>query len=327
MTRSQASRQKPARGSQSTRLTLSVPLQNWSPEARGSWKPMLERAIAADEAGIDRVNAADHVVLGRDLADYSQGELGGRAGGTFPTPPDGHFLEPLTSLATVASVTTRIRLGTRILLAALRRPIILAKTAATLDVLSDGRLDLGVGVGWQRDEYRAAGIEFERRGRMLDHTLEVCRAIWTEAPASYRSAELEIPPLYSLPQPMQPGGIPIWVSGTVNRAVVRRLDTHGCGWILWGDAEAHPADGMRQIRDAFQQAGSDFGDRYVSARFPVVRDSTGNLDLAASFEEVERLVEVGITDFVVSFPLPDDTSALRDLFADLVARFDPIRRA
>ena len=75
---------------------------------------------------------------------------------------------------------TRVRLGTNILLAALRRPVVLAKTAATLDVLSGGRLDLGVGVGWQREEYEAAGLDFDGRGRLLDHTLEVCQTLWRE---------------------------------------------------------------------------------------------------------------------------------------------------
>ena len=74
-------------------------------------------------------------------------------------------------------MTERVRLATGILLAALRRPVVLAKTAATLDVLSGGRLDLGVGVGWQREEYEAAGLDFDRRGRLLDDTLEVCTRV------------------------------------------------------------------------------------------------------------------------------------------------------
>ena len=85
-------------------------------------------------------------------------------------------------------MTERIRLGTNILIAALRRPVVLAKEPATLDVLSGGRLDLGVGVGWQREEYEAAGLAFEGRGRLLDHTLEVCRALWTQRVADYDSA-------------------------------------------------------------------------------------------------------------------------------------------
>src|SRR5207247_2385322 len=102
----------------------------------------------------------------------------GQEGGRQPTGPDGHWLEPLTVLSMVAAVTSRVRLATGILIAALRRPVVLAKTTATLDVLSGGRLDLGVGVGWQREEYEAAGLDFHDRGRLLDHTLAVCQTLW-----------------------------------------------------------------------------------------------------------------------------------------------------
>ena len=94
----------------------------------------------------------------------------------------------MTSLAVIAGATTTVRLATGVLLAALRRPAVLAKTAATLDVLSGGRLDLGVGIGWQREEYEAAGLDFAVAGRLLDHTLEVCQLLWTE-----QRAELRLP--------------------------------------------------------------------------------------------------------------------------------------
>ena len=128
---------------------------------------------------------SDHVVFGERLEEYGRPEIGGQAGGKQPTGPDGHWLEPLTTLSVLAGMTSRIRLGTNILVAALRRPAVLAKSAATLDVLSGGRLDLGVGVGWQREEYDAAGLDFDGRGRLLDHTLEVCQTLWREPRAAY----------------------------------------------------------------------------------------------------------------------------------------------
>ena len=137
----------------------------WStgpPTQPADWRYLVDRAQAAEEAGIDRVVVSDHVVFGEDLEAYGKPELGGIAGGRQPTGPDGCWLEPLTSLAVIAGATTTVRLGTGVLLAALRRPAVLAKTAATLDVLSGGRLDLGVGIGWQREEYEAAGLDFAR---------------------------------------------------------------------------------------------------------------------------------------------------------------------
>src|SRR5207249_10197945 len=107
----------------------------------------------------------------------------------------------LPALGGIAGSTARIRLSTGSLLAALRRPVVLAKAAATLDVLSGGRLDLGVGVGWQREEYDAAGLDFAQRGRLLDHTLAVCRTLWREARASYADDHLEFDAIQQMPKP------------------------------------------------------------------------------------------------------------------------------
>ena len=135
---------------------------------------------------------SDHVVFGERLEEYGRPEIGGQAGGKQPTGPDGHWLEPLTTLSVLAGMTSRIRLGTNILVAALRRPAVLAKSTATLDVLSGGRLDLGVGVGWQREEYEAAGLDFDRRGRLLDHTLEVLQTLWREQRGGLRLARAAV---------------------------------------------------------------------------------------------------------------------------------------
>ena len=210
---------------------ISIGLTNWAGPDFSGWDRLLDRGRTADQAGFDRVVVSDHVVLGENLEAYSRPELGGLEGGRQPTGPDGQWLEPLTVLSVLAGITNRVRLGTNILLAALRRPVVLAKATATLDVLSGGRLDLGVGVGWQREEYVAAGLEFERRGRLLDHTLEVCRALWSEAPASYDSSELSFEDVYCSPRPAGSSGIPLWISGTVNRRVARRLARFGAGWI------------------------------------------------------------------------------------------------
>jgi len=127
---------------------LSIALRTYSAEDPGTWQPVLDRARAADAAGIDRVLVSDHVVLGEHLDAYGRPESGGVVGGKQPTGPDGYWLEALTTLSVVCGMTSRVRLGTNILIAALRRPVVLAKSAATLDVLWGGRLDLGVGIGW-----------------------------------------------------------------------------------------------------------------------------------------------------------------------------------
>src|SRR3954466_15945430 len=139
---------------------LSVALINWTAGVPDDWTYVVDRAVAAERAGIDRVVVSDHVVFGEDLGAYGKPELGGIEGGRQPTGPDGCWLEPMTSLAVIAGATSQVRLATGIVLAALRRPVVLAKSAATLDVLSGGRLDLGVGVGWHPGEDEAAGRPF-----------------------------------------------------------------------------------------------------------------------------------------------------------------------
>ena len=150
-----------------------------------------------------------------------------------------------------------MRLGTNILLAALRRPVTLAKAASTLDVLSGGRLDLGVGVGWQREEYDAAGLDFDARGGLLDHSLAVCQTLWREPRASYADDLLAFEHIHQMPKPLRPGGVPVWVSGTVNRRVARRLGQFGTGWIPWGPAAADPVAGIPQMRALLEAEGHD----------------------------------------------------------------------
>ena len=238
-------------------MQLSIGVTSYAAEDPGTWEPLFDAARIADEAGVDRLVVSDHVVFGERLEEYGRPEIGGQAGGKQPTGPDGHWLEPLTTLSVLAGMTSRIRLGTNILVAALRRPAVLAKTTATLDVLSGGRLDLGVGVGWQREEYDAAGLDFDRRGRLLDHTLEVLQTLWREQRAAYDSPELHFEATHMMPKPLQPGGVPIWVSGTINPRVVRRLAPFGSGWIPWGDAAADPVAGIAEMRERLEAAGRD----------------------------------------------------------------------
>ena len=181
----------------------------------------------------------------------------GKAVGLLGRSPDGHWLEPLTTLSVVAGMTTHIRLRTQILLAALRRPVTLAKSTATLDVLSGGRLDLGVGVGWQRAEYEAAGLSFEKRGRLLDHSLEVCQTLWREQRASYSAPELSFDAIHQMPKPLRPDGVPIWISGSIRDTTVRRLVRFGHRWIPWGPDDRSMKDSLPRMKEAIAKAGSD----------------------------------------------------------------------
>jgi probable F420-dependent oxidoreductase len=293
------------------RAELSIILPTFAVADTGDWSSAFDLAIAADRAGVDRVVVSEHVVFGERLDAYGDPGVGGQRDGKQPTGPDGPWLDPLVTLSYVAALTERVRLGTAILLAALRRPVVLAKTAATLDVLSAGRLDLGVGVGWQREEYEAAGLSFADRGRLLDHTLEVCRELWSNPTVSYRSPELEFDRIHQAPKPRQPGGVPIWVSGTVNRRSMDRLARFGVGWIPWGDDAADIATGIARMRREMAARGRTPDDVQVMTRIPTVLDGT-DVDLTATFAPAARLSALGVTDFRAGMRIPagrDDAEA------------------
>ena len=300
---------------------LSAALVTFAAEAPGDWTSVLDNARLYDRVGIDRLVVSDHVVFGEQLDAYARPEVGGTRGGRQPTGPDGHWLEPLTTLSVIAGVTGRVRLATGILLAALRRPVVLAKTTATLDVLSAGRLDLGVGVGWQREEYEAAGLDFDRRGRLLDHTLEVCTALWTEAVVSHSSAELDFERIHMMPKPVQPGGVPIWVSGRINARVVDRLCRFGLRWIPWGDDAAELERSIGVMRDRIAATGVSPAGLQVVANLRVIRSESGGIDIERTLAPVPSLVEAGATDFLTRPPVHDATEETEAALHAFVAAF------
>jgi len=296
---------------------LALHLQNFA-AGPGDWQALLDRARAADAAGIDRILVSDHVVMGTDLAAYGRPEVGGVAGGRQPTGPDGEWLEPLTVLSVLCGITERVRLGTNVLLAALRRPVVLAKALATLDVLSGGRVDLGVGVGWQGAEYEAAGLSFAGRGRRLDQSLAVCRALWADGPASFDDGDLAFEGIHCHPKPVQPGGIPVWVSGRAHERVVERVVRFGVGWIPWGDDAVDPEPGIRAIREAFDRAGRDPASLRVLGTAPIGGTAVDRVDPARLVDDIGRLVAVGVTDVRVGWPVPAELGAATESLRELV---------
>jgi alkanesulfonate monooxygenase SsuD/methylene tetrahydromethanopterin reductase-like flavin-dependent oxidoreductase (luciferase family) len=140
----------------------------------GDLRSVLDTARAADATGIDQLVLPDHVVMGARTDCYPFG--------TFPYSNEEPWPEPLTMLAAIAGVTEQVRLATGILISPLRPAVLLAKAAATLDGISHGRLDLGVGIGWQREEYEAAGIRWSDRRVRFEDQLRACVALWTRTP-------------------------------------------------------------------------------------------------------------------------------------------------
>jgi probable F420-dependent oxidoreductase len=299
-----------------TRPTLTVGLANYGatyePE---EWYRFVDLARAAEDAGVDRIVVVDHVVMGPHTENY--------AWGTFPVPPEAPWYEPLIVLAAIASATTRVRLATGILIAPLRPAVLLAKQAATLDVISRGRLDLGVGTGWQREEYDAEGIDFERRGELLSDTLAACKVLWRDTPAALDTPTLSFHDVYCEPKPLQPGGVPLWIGGALHGRNLRRLVEWGDAWIpIMGASLDDISDGARRIREAWNAAGRDPAALQVQAPLRIERGDDGGPDLARSMATVPDLVAAGATDVHVTLrAFSRDPAEAPEIFAEIVRRF------
>jgi probable F420-dependent oxidoreductase len=287
------------------RPTLSIQLTNFAVDDPGGWEPLLERARLADRVGVDRVVVSDHVVFGEDLDAYGEPDTGGTTGGRQPTGPDGHWLEPLTLLTAVAATTDRVRLGTGILLAALRRPAVLAKQVATLDVLSGGRVELGVGVGWLEEEFRVLGVPFERRGKRTDEHIGAMRALWTQELPTYQGEMVSFEHAISRPQPVQ-GAVPITIGGHTS-AAARRAGRLGDGFFPGRGSHDDLQQLFGEVRTAAEEHGRDPDAIELTAGG---RGTPGDQGV----EEVRALAELGV-DRVVIPPLAFDPDGLRDALA------------
>jgi probable F420-dependent oxidoreductase len=288
--------------------TLTVGLANYgSTYPPGEWKRFVDLGRAADDAGVDRVIVVDHVVMGPHTENYVWGK--------FPVPPEAPWFEPLTMLTAIATVTDRVRLGTGILIAPLRPAAFLAKQVATLDQLSGGRVDLGVGTGWQREEYDAEGVAFDDRGQLLTDTIAACKALWRDTPARFESPTLSFVDIYCEPKPLQPGGVPLWIAGSLHARNLDRLVRFGDAWIpIMGATNDDIATGAKRIRAAWADAGRDPDQLQVQAPLRVAMGDDGRPDLARSIASLPELVAAGATD--VNLPLrafaraPEDAPAV-----------------
>ena len=300
------------------RLTLSIPSFGpfFPPDRRHE---IVDLARAAEAAGVDTLSVPDHVVMGERTDRY--------AWGPFPFPADAPWLEPLAVLAAIAGATTRVRLATGVLIAPLRPAALLAKSVATLDVLSRGRVELGVGVGWQREEFDAMGLDFAARGRLLDDTIAACRALWSDSPASFHSQTVSFGKVWCEPRPVQPGGIPVWFSGTLTPRNLRRIVRMGDGWIpIMTASRDDLADGARRLADALARAGRDPTALRVRGDLGVATREGRRPDLQRTLERAHELAAAGATD--VQLPLlgfvrrPEQ---LGDFFAELAERWRAVR--
>jgi probable F420-dependent oxidoreductase len=208
------------------KLGLFLPLAGPAPETR---ELLTAAARAAEAAGFHSLWFAEHVVL----FDEHASRYPYAADGRFPLAGEAGLLEPFAAIAFAAAVTNRIRLGTGVCLVPQRPPLYTAKQVADCDVLSLGRLDFGVGIGWLREEFEALGVPFDDRARRCREYLAAMRALWTEPVARFEGRTLRLPPLRMFPKPIQTPHPPI-IFGGESDAALRRVADLGQGWFGFG---------------------------------------------------------------------------------------------
>jgi probable F420-dependent oxidoreductase len=194
---------------------------------------LMRFARRAEELGYYCITVADHVVVPRNISIPYPYTVDGKYPGA------GYHLETLTTIAFLAGATQRIRFVTSVMIAPYRNPVITAKMLATLDVLSQGRIIAGLGVGWMKEEFEnLKAPAFEERGRVTDETIKAFRELWTRENPSFSGKYCSFSEIVFLPKPVQQPTIPIWVGGHSNRAI-RRAAELGDGW--------HPIGGVPTI--------------------------------------------------------------------------------
>ncbi len=272
-----------------------------------------EMARAAEAAGFDACFVTDHPFPGdRWLA----------AGGH-------HALDPFVALSFAAAATTRLRLQTHVLVLAYRNPFLVAKAAATLDVLSGGRLVLGVAAGYLKSEFAALGADFEVRNEAIDEGIRALKRAWTEEGVRFQGRGFAAAGNTMLPRPRQKPHPPVWVGGNSRRAIRRAVEL-GDGWMPFPTA----ARTAPHLRTAPLESVADLAERLAYLRahaesvgrtqpldvcfvpFGLDRDSSGRVEPTRFLDSAAELSALGVTWLTVV--LPADSRAA---WAEAVARF------
>jgi probable F420-dependent oxidoreductase len=208
-------------------------------------------ALEADRLGFESIWLPEHLVFPVEMAgQLVPGEE------HPPVPPSTPVYEPGAYLSWIAAQTERIRLGTFVYLLGIRHPFVGARTFATLDVLSGGRAEVGVGAGWMTSEWEAVGLDPRTRGRRLDEAIDVCKRLWTEETIAHDGEFFSFPPVMFEPKPLQEPHPPVVVGGESERAL-RRAVRRGDGWIGMSHTPDTAAAQVRRLRALEDELGRD----------------------------------------------------------------------
>ena len=268
---------------------------------------------ALEDLGYDTLWVSDRLVTPVDMqATYPGKEQ--------PYPPQmTRNLDPLLLWTIAATATSRVRLNSSTLNTFYYEPTHLARLLTTLDVLSNGRLDVGVGVGWMKDELDIArGADWHRRGQMLDDLLAFLHLWWTTTPVSWDSEFFSLPPVHADLRPVQAGGPPIWIGGA-SEAAMRRVGRIGTGWLGVEGLQDEVTDHLWSIaRRTAQDTGRDSDALKIAMRI--------NLEPGTSVDSVagklERFAGSGVDEAIVdAFALFPGLDQMLDFASQVIARW------
>lgn len=263
-------------------------------------------AVAAEDAGFATLWSGEHVVM----VDRSDSRYPYAEDGRIAVPAAADWLDPMIGLSFAAAATRTIGIATGVLLLPEHNPLLVAKQAATLDRLSGGRLTLGVGVGWSREEFAALGVPFERRARRTAEYVAAMRALWREDVASFDGEFVGFEAVRVNPKPVRDRRIPVVLGGNSD-AALRRVADWGDGWYGFNLAGVNEvAERIGVLRELCRESGRDPG----ALRLSVALREPGPRDVGA-------LGSLGVGELVLVEAPPEDAGAAADWVAALARRW------
>jgi probable F420-dependent oxidoreductase len=246
---------------------------------------------AADEAGFESVWLPEHLVFPVEMNGSPH------AGDTHPPiPSNTPAFDALVSLAAIAATTTNLRLGTNVYNIGLRHPFVTARAIATLDVLSGGRVEFGIGSSWLEEEWQATGLDFATRGRRVDETIEICRRLWSEDVIEHHGEFFDFQPVMFNPKPVQQPGPALLIGGD-GAAAKRRAALVGDAWLPMNHSLEQLPAALRAINDRRAAAG---------------REGTTTLTIGGGIDgpaDIDRYREAGV-DRVIVHPFTTSKEAI-----------------
>ena len=264
-------------------------------------------AQKAEEIGLESVWTFEHAMVPVNYDSKYPYSNDGKMGGK----PNANFIDPLIALAAVAANTTTLRLGTGVNIVSQAYPLFLAKQAASLDFISNGRFMLGAGIGWLREEFDAMGVPFERRGARFDDYIVAMKKVWSGDVVEHQSDFISWSGFQSYPLPVQRPGVPI-IMGGMKGKIYERIAKHGDGWF----APTNNAETLAPLLEPLKASCAEFGRDYDSVEITSMWDNQGGLDAIKAF------ADIGVSRVIVPvFALEGDpVSGLAKLGDKIIAK-------